>query len=182
MRRLAFAALALVGALDAHAYGSGQFNTYLTGCNTCHGGGATASPSPAFVALERAAKVGARFEITAGVPATLALDVKTPTKKGLGLAVSVEDGITIAAVRDDTRVDRQILGHAHVLFEPSGRYRVPFVLTAAASTCGRSFTLRASVVAANRNGAPTGDSVALTRVAVSVNCAPGAQPPPADKP
>ena len=164
----ALAALALVSSPGARAYGSGQFNSNLTRCDTCHTNGD--APIVTFAPAERAAKVGKRFQITAGVPASLVLDVKTRPGKGLGFAIVADAGLTLEATREDTRVDRQILGHARPLFVPDGKYRVVFRLTAPAASCGRVLVLRASVLATNRNGAPSGDGVAASAATVFVNC------------
>ena len=181
-RQLPVAAVALwlILSHDARAYGSGQFNTNLTRCNTCHTGGD--SPTVKFTPAERVAKVGARFQITAGMPATLLLEAKTPPGKGLGFAIAADVGLTIESTQPDTRVDRQILGHARPLFIADGKYRVPFRITAAASSCGRTLMLRTTVLAANRNGAPSGDGMGAGSAPVFVICAPAVKITPAREP
>jgi len=180
LRAATVVALSLVLAHDAGAYGSGQFNTNLTRCNTCHTGGD--SPTVKFSPSERVAKVGARFQINAGVAATLVLDAKTLPGRGLGFAILADDGLTLESTREDTRVDRQILGHARALFVPDGKYLIPFRLNAPAASCGRTLTLRATVLAANRNGAPTGDGMAASSIQIFVNCPPTVKIPPAREP
>jgi len=169
----AVAALWLIVAHDALAYGSGQFNSNLTRCNTCHTSGD--APSVKLTPMARAAKVGAAFQITAGTPASLALEARTRPGKGLGFAIAADAGLTLESTREDTRVDRQILGHARVLFAPDGRYRIEFRLTAPAASCGRKLLLRASVLAANRDGTPAGDGAAAALFPISVNCPVGNQ-------
>jgi hypothetical protein len=167
----ALAALWMSVARDAHAYGSGQFNNNLTRCDTCHTNGD--APTLKLTPTARAAKVGAGFQITAGTPASLVLEVKTRPGKGLGFAIAADAGLTLESTREDTRVDRQILGHARVLFVPDGKYRIEFRVLAPATSCGRRLRLRASVLAANRDGAPSGDGAAAAIFPITVNCPAG---------
>jgi len=176
----ALAALCLMLAQHARAYGSGQFNTHLTRCNTCHTGGDP--PTVKLTPAERVAKVGARFQVTAGAAATLMLEARTLPGKGLGFAIVADDGLTIESTQADTRVDRQILGHARPLFIANGRYRVPFRITAASASCGRTLMLRTTVLAANRNGAPSGDGMGADSASIVVVCTPPVQSPPAREP
>lgn len=183
MNKQLFAALAaplLLFAADAGAHSRAQFTTSGTRCNGCHTGGP--APTASFAAGESATKQGAGFRIPGGAGALLTLDVKSLPNKGLGLAITAAPGLNIQAVREDTRVERQILGHRLVLSEPTGSFQVPFRLSASEASCGRTFTLSASVAAVDRNGAPNNDGTATTATSVFVDCAAAASAAPAAEP
>jgi hypothetical protein len=169
----ALSALSWMVGQDATAHGRFLFTASATRCNACHTGGAP--PMATFTADENATHEGSRLRIVAGQPAALTLDVNTLPNKGLGLAITTADGLTLEAVGNDTRVERRILGHRRVLFEITGLYHVPFVVTASPASCGRTFSLIANVTAVDRNDAPSGDGTATRATPVFVDCAPAAK-------
>src|SRR5689334_8493756 len=108
-KQLAVAAFiaALSFAADAGAHAHAQLNPGGARCNGCHTGGRP--PTPGSSPGDNASRVGAGFQITGGKRAQILLDVVTQPNQGLGLAVTVGDGLTIESTRSDMRVERQML-------------------------------------------------------------------------
>jgi hypothetical protein len=165
---------------DVRAHGRALFTTSGTRCNGCHTGGA--APGASFSPGANARKTGGGLRIVAGQAARLALDVDAPPDRGLGLAITAGDGLTLEAEGDATRVERQILAHRLVIPVPTGKYHLPFTVRAPEANCGRSFVLSASVASVDRNGSPAGDGTTTSATSVFVECAGAAGSAPAAEP
>ncbi len=171
------AAVALILAGESRAHSRAQFTTSGTRCNACHTGGP--APAASFSNGAGATRAGAGLRIVAGQPASLTLDVATLPGKGLGLAITAAEGLTLESTSADVRVERQILGHRLVILAPTVRYNLPFTLNAPAASCGRTYTLSANVAAVDRNGSPAGDGTVTTATSVLVDCPDAAKSAPA---
>jgi hypothetical protein len=152
----------------ASAYSGGVFDPKATRCNACHTGGP--APTASFSTATDGMRLGAGFRIRAGQQATLMLMVTAQPGKGLGLAITAADGLRLEGTTANVRVERQVFGHQAVLNEPTGRFVIPFNVTASPASCGRSLTLSANVTTVDKNRSPSGDGTATSATSVLVDC------------
>lgn len=161
--------LLLGGSGVALARSNGQFDPKSLRCNACHTGGP--APTAILDPFTGSQRTGSGFRVVAGQRTTLMMLVTTQPGKGLGFSLSAADGLQLEATTSSTRVQGQVLGTQSVIDEPTGRYEVPFAVTARPDSCGRVFRLNASIAAVDKNRTPSGDGTVTAATSVFVECA-----------